>query len=102
MDIGHSGSVWLSAKHAHLLFQDVHALWICLQESKIVAIAAAARSPRVLATTKGPTVQNQEWAQACFEGCNEEVGPKVVGSNPGVRKFFSAKSVLITSPLLHN
>ena len=37
-------------------------LWICFQESKIVAIAAAARSPRVLATTKGQTVQDQEWA----------------------------------------
>ena len=39
-------------------------LWVCLLATKILTIAAATRSPRVLATSKGPTVSGmQEEAQ---------------------------------------
>ena len=39
----------------------MHRLWVCLPATKTVAIAAAARPPRVMAR-KGPTVLDQKEA----------------------------------------
>ena len=35
-------------------------LWVCLLAAEILAIAASTRSPRVLATSKGPTVSGMQ------------------------------------------
>ena len=60
---------------------------------KIVAIAAATMSPRVLATSKDLGVgYTGEGLKTCKEGegWNEEhVGWKVTGSNPGAGKVLS-------------
>ena len=71
----------------------MYRLWVCLLVTEIVAIAAASRSPRVLATSKGPTMSGtrEEAEKTCKEddSCNEEdAGRKVAGSNPGAGKVF--------------
>ena len=38
----------------------MYRLWVCLLATKTVAIAAATRSPRVLATSKGLTVSGTQ------------------------------------------
>ena len=38
----------------------MYRLWVCLQAAETVAIAAATRSPRALATSKGPTVSGKQ------------------------------------------
>ena len=38
----------------------MYRLWVCLQAAETVAIAAATRSPRVLATSKGLTVSGTQ------------------------------------------
>ena len=72
----------------------MYRLWGCLQATETVAIAAATRSPRALATSKGLTVsgKQEEAEKTCKEGdgCNEEdAGRKVAGSKPGAGKVFS-------------
>ena len=60
----------------------MYRLWLCLLVTKTVAIAAAAGSPRVLATSWGPTVQDRRRSvakrldqvkkSAKLEGCGFE------------------------------
>ena len=65
----------------------MYRLRVCLLATETVAIAAATRSPRVLATSKGLTVSGtQEEANIPVR---KVAGRKVAGSNPGASKVFS-------------
>ena len=81
---GYSYSYWM------------YRLWVCLLVTKTVAIEAATRSLRALATSKGPTVSGkQEEAQKPVRKVTavmkEDAVRKVAGLNPGAGKVFSRK-----------
>ena len=68
----------------------MYTLWVWLLVTETVAISAASRSSRVLATSWGPTLQARR-GLSLYGGCcydEEKLGRKVMGSNPGAGKVF--------------
>ena len=77
----------------------MYRLWGCLQATETVAIAAATRSPRALATSKGPTVSGkQEEAEKPVRKVTAAMKKTRVGRSR-VRILVPAKFSLAKSPL---
>ena len=76
----------------------MYRLWVCLLATKTVAIAAATRSPRVLATSKGPTVSGkQEEAEKSVRNVTAAMKKTRVGRS-WVRIQVPSKFSLAKSP----
>ena len=84
----------------------MYRLWVCLLATETVAIAAATRSPRVLATSKGPTVSGmQEEAEKPVRKVTAAMKKTRVGRSrvriPVPAKFSLAKSPLNNTCFRH-
>ena len=84
----------------------MYRLWVCLQATETVAIAAATRSPRALATSKGPTVSGkQEEAEKPVRKVTAAMKKTRVGRSrvriPVPAKFSLAKSPLNNTCFRH-
>ena len=79
----------------------MYRLWVCLLATETVVIAAATRSPRVLATSKGPTMSGMQEEAVKPERNVTAAMKKTWVQIPMLAKFALAKSLLNNTCFCH-